>query len=97
MLTRKKPETLAAFLKFKAQGVEIELPLVFHNRSQTDVEKWLEENPGKPVTLYIVKSWESDYELNEAGVAEAEADWPNLNLSILMGFYQARQVALKGN
>ena len=97
MLTRKKPETLAANITITGQLEEIEFPVVFFNRSQEEVEQWFKDNPGKLVIPYIIKHWDAEYELSEKGAQEAESDRPGITLALTQAFYEARRVAIKGN
>lgn len=97
MLTRKKPETLATEITIKGQLEEQTFNVVFHNRSQAEIEAFLDANPGKPLMLYTVKHWDSEYELTEDGVKEAEGDRPGIQIAMVDAFYKARLVALKGN
>lgn len=97
MLTRKKPETLASILNIKGLGEEFDIAVVYNNHSTKDVEDWVTANPDKPLPLFLLKHWDSEYPLTEEGIKEAEADRPGLVLAIAQGFYQARVVAIKGN
>jgi hypothetical protein len=97
MLTRKKPETLAAEITLTGQLEELKFNVIFHNRSQAEVEEFIEKNPGDTVALYILKWWDSEYELTKEGLREAEGDRPGILMAMVNAFYQARLVALKGN
>lgn len=106
MLTRNTPSEISTVLLLQGPTGEIKLPVVYFNRNpdelQAEFDEYLQlpddvrENMPLPV-LKVVKSWEAEYELSNAGLTEAERDHPGVTNALIRGYHQCRMVNLVGN
>lgn len=99
MLTRKRPDTISTKLTIEGQQETTVFKVEYHNRSAKEVNAMVDAE-GYTVAkglLYLVKSWEAEYELDTAGIEEAESDRPGIVLAVIGGFHEARRVQRKGN
>lgn len=93
MLTKQLRGTLPATLTVNGQGESVVLPLTYHNRRQTELNKFIETTrDSREIVLYLVESWESEYDLSLDGLAALEDDRPGMILALIEGFHQARKV-----
>ena len=101
MLARKRPEVILAKLDLEAQGERLKFNVTFHNRRQSEmevviadgVEKGLDaQEAGIALVLFVLKEFETEYELTTQGLREMEEDLPGICRQIMFAFYQARVV-----
>jgi hypothetical protein len=99
MLTRKRPETISTKLTIEGQQETIAFKVEYHNRTAKEVNAFVdrEDYTVAKGVLHLVKSWEAEYELDTAGIEDAESDRPGLILAVIAGFHEARRVQRKGN
>lgn len=99
MLTRKTPEYLPTNLKVRAQGVEHDIKVTYHNKHPDDVEKWLEEEKRslEQQVLHITKEADIEFPLTEEGMTEMEKTWPGMLMAFVEGFFKARRAELVKN
>lgn len=98
-LTRKRKDSIDTTLTIKGQGESVTLQITYHNRRQSEVEAVLKDDD-KTVTdvvLFIVKEWDSEYELSIDGVKEMEDDRPGMVMALIAGFHEAREVQKEKN
>ncbi len=99
MLTKKTPEILDTTLTVVGQGGTVKFGVVFFNRTQQQVEEHLKKkgNTLHDHILYLIKSWESEYDLTPDGIKAMENDRPGMCFSLIQGFHKARGVELEKN
>ena len=109
MLTRKTPETLATELEVKGQGETFKFNVVYYNRTQTQIQDVLDKGnaseqaktdvqyANRQAALFVIKSFESEYALTDAGLKEMEIDRPGMIEILFFGFHKARRVELGKN
>lgn len=106
MLNRKTPDTLATKLTFKAFGEEVVVPVVFFNRTQTEIaDKTAELNKegdttpewvNREIFMYVVKEFNGVIPSHE-GIAELEDNWPGSIIEVFYAYHDARKVAVVKN
>lgn len=103
-LTRKRPDVIPFTLTVTGQGERISFDLTYHNRRQSEIDELNASYDGredaKPMiesVLFVVKEWDSEYELTQAGLEELEGDMPGILFAIFQGFYEARTVTKTKN
>lgn len=95
MLTKKRPDTLPTDLTIKCQGETIKFAVTFNNRTLSELQEVLDNEcteDAAPAVLFLVKDWETEYELSREGVLEMENDRPGITLAIIAAFHEARGV-----
>lgn len=99
MLKRQAPAVIPCSLTLKGQGETVKFNVNYHNRTPEQFEAKVKE-PGIKlgnIALFLIESWESEYELTFEGLKEAEQDWPGLITGLIGNFHAARQVSLEKN
>lgn len=94
----KAPAELPATLTIVGQGSSDQLKITYFNRRQSDVQKKIDAG----VTLgglipYLVKEWDTDFELTEEGVIAFEDEYPGIVEIVFTGFHNARRKVLEKN
>lgn len=98
MLKRIKPDsTLPCTLTVKSQGETIKFNVEFYNRTQDEIEAKVAEGKPHETMLFMVKSWETEYELTSEGVMQMESERPGLYIAIFQAFHDARRTEVVKN
>ena len=107
MLTRKTPETLATEVTVKGQGETVTFEVTFYNRKLREIKAFVDQLSPAPdddlefnnreTLLYMVKSWNTEYPLNNEGVREMEDSRPGMIINLFNFYHQARAVELVKN
>lgn len=98
MLTKKAPETIPASLTITGQGETCKFNVTYFNRSQDELRSVAGENKTlSEAVLFVVKEWETEYELTTADLTAMEATRPGVLVAVLEGFHTARRVELEKN
>jgi hypothetical protein len=98
MLTKKTPEELASTLTVKGQGQSVTFDITFYFRTQKEMRE--QADAGKSIAdlvVFVVKSWDTEYDLTTDGVEEMEDARPGIALAILEGFHASRRVEREKN
>lgn len=108
MLSRKTPATLAIEITVTGQGEEVKVPVVYHNRTQTqiaDKNKALNDSDkgkddaawvNRELFLFVVKEFDG-IEPTHEGVTELEDSWPGAVVGVFYAFHEARRVEVRKN
>jgi len=92
------PKTLPATLTITGQGSTDKLDVVYHNRKTSEVQGRLAGGCSLgALVVYLVDSWDTDFELTEEGVRDAEDEYPGFVDIIIAGYHAARHKALEKN
>jgi hypothetical protein len=98
MLTKKTPEELASTLTVKGQGQSVTFDLTYFFRTQKEMREQAEANKSiADLVLFVVKSWDTEYDLTAEGIEEMEDARPGIALAVLEGFHAARRVEREKN
>lgn len=107
MLARKTPDTLAVELTIKGQGETQVVPVVFYNRTHSQIaaktdelnederksdQTWLNAELFK----FVVKEFNGVIPTSE-GIAELEDNWPGSVIGIYYAYHDARRVEVTKN
>lgn len=108
MLNRKTPETLAAKIKLEGQGVTSVEDVVFHNRTQAQIDAFnahmAEDERAKSdplwadreMFLFLVKSVNGHTPTHQ-DVETLQTDFPGAGTAFIIGFYNERQLNIAKN
>lgn len=92
------PELLDTTLTITGQGSTDQLKLVFFNRKGTDVDAKIKAgNTLGALIPYIVKDWDTDFELTEEGITAMEDEYPGMVEIIFGAFWAARRKTAEKN
>lgn len=110
MLNRETPKTLAVDLTIKGQGEEFTVPVVFHNRTQTEIKAKNDdlmkqaEAEGKDVDwvnreqfLFLVQSFNGCDAPTHSDVAKLEDEYPGTLLGLFANYHALRRVEVVKN
>ena len=92
------PKTLPTTLTIRGQGATDKLDVTYHNRKQSEViERAQAGDTMASMVVFVVASWDTDFELTTDGVQAFEDEYPGIVGILMEGFHQARQKALEKN
>lgn len=110
MLNRKTPDTLAVDLTIKGQGEEFKVPVVFHNRRQSEIRAYNDEltkraeAEGKDTEwinreqfMYLVKSFNGCDTPTHEDVTKLEDDYPGTLRGLFYRYHELREVQVVKN
>jgi hypothetical protein len=109
-LKKIRKETLPSTLTVIGQGDSISFKITYHNRKQSEVEAVMNApipdgaDPVEAMTsniekciLFVVESWDAEYELSPEGLRELEDDRPGMKVALIEGYHKARSMARAKN
>lgn len=110
MLNRKTPDTLAVTLTIRGQGDEFTVPVVFHNRRQSEIRAYHDElikraeSEGKDDAwvnreqfLFLVKSFNGCDTPTHDDIAKLEDDYPGTLYGLFLRYHELRAVEVVKN
>jgi hypothetical protein len=110
MLNRKTPDTLATDLTIKCQGDQFTVPVVFHNRRQSEIKAKNEELMARAKAeghdddwvnreqfMFVVKSFNGCDTPSHDDLTKLEDDYPGLSIQLFYKFHDLRRVEVVKN
>jgi hypothetical protein len=98
MLTKKAPATIATSLTIKGQGETCKFDVTYFNRTQAEIDEQVAKGiTNGELVLFVVKDWDTEYELSTAGLAEMESTRPGIVAAVFQGYNDARVVQREKN
>lgn len=98
-LKKARRATLPATLTLTGQGETVKFDITYNNCKQSELDAVMTD-PEKDIAdavLFVVKDWDTEYELTKEGLAEMEDDRPGTVMAVIQGFHDARRVAKAKN
>lgn len=110
MLNRKTPDTLAVDLTVSGQGEKFTVPVVFHNKRQSEINEYnavLTEKAkevgldeawvNREQFLFIVKEFNGCDKFTNDDVLKLEEDYPGILIGVFFRYHDARRVEVVKN
>lgn len=97
-LKRKTAETIPLALTLVAQGEEVTINIVYHNRKGSEISAKHDEGVTMAeLVRYLVKSWDAEFGLTDADLTDLEDAYPGTLLAVMEAYNDARTVARAKN
>lgn len=101
MLTKKTPDTFATNLTIVSFGEPVKLVVVYNNIAPETLDAEAKAAnrafTDDEMLLKVVNSWDAEYELTHAEIAQLQRDRPGLVYAVIQGFFRGRLAALQKN